>query len=529
MATREEVRQEAYVPALKKKNSMGSTFDGDMNGILRSTDNIYNFMPGSKELIDDEELFMLSARSSGHNVIQKRSFDDVEDPYEREKGQYDRQEDDVDDEEEELRVINNASDTNRNNRKESAIHESEEWDCDGYGEAGYKDDAEAPKEEERAREEKTHRNRSGLPYQHEVAMPKFFVGSKKLSISEAQLFGLLDKVGNLQIRSASPNGDPRRMRKHVEKLSAPRSPVLYELNDEEERNLTFQPKRSAEALAAMKNKRCGYDFMDRLSSRGDFLDRIAPDPAKTKKLPKSEMDALQADYEARIDKLQCPRCLRPQSFDEFFEKRRTCTLCSVKFEKLRVTSGAGFLRKMQQQEQQRLDRLKEVEKGMYGNQTQLTVVKKTEEAQGGKGSKPGAHGGDKRSAKCLSLLPQIKGNTKPKLRPVDHEIAAANIARVITIVPQPPTGDQHLPCAPPRRPASAKGSHSAVRGTNVAAQGAETILRIRKTEHGILNKALHQIQQQGGQRNAASHSGRAGAIETELSGVEARMQKLVQM
>ena len=45
------------------------------------------------------------------------------------------------------------------------------------------------------------------------------------------------------------------------------------------------------------------------------------------------------DYEARLDKLICPSCRKPQSFDEFFEKKRNCSQCKLKFEKLNVTSG----------------------------------------------------------------------------------------------------------------------------------------------------------------------------------------------
>lgn len=73
-----------------------------------------------------------------------------------------------------------------------------------------------------------------------------------------------------------------------------------------------------------------------------FVCVLSTDAAQSKgKLSKWEFEALKNDYEARHDKLMCPNCRKPQSFDEFFEKKRNCSQCQKKFEKLNVTSGAS--------------------------------------------------------------------------------------------------------------------------------------------------------------------------------------------
>ena len=63
------------------------------------------------------------------------------------------------------------------------------------------------------------------------------------------------------------------------------------------------------------------------------------DAAESKKLSKWELEKMKDDYEARLDKLICPNCRKPQSFDEFYEKKRNCSQCKMKYEKLNATSG----------------------------------------------------------------------------------------------------------------------------------------------------------------------------------------------
>lgn len=225
-------------------------------------------------------------------------------------------------------------------------------------------------EEENKREIESH------AYQHESSKPRYHVGKQTLSVAEALLFGLLDEGGNLKLRSRSPSHRAANAINHTHRLAKPRKALILERNEEEEENLTFRPRRSAAAIAAMKNKRCGYDFMDRLNNRGDFLDRITPDIGKKQKLPESEYDALKQDYDVKLDKLQCPQCLKPQSFDEHLENRRFCSACNCKFEKINVTNGANFLKKVKQKELERVERLRTVEMEMYGTATPSTVVNK---------------------------------------------------------------------------------------------------------------------------------------------------------
>lgn len=51
--------------------------------------------------------------------------------------------------------------------------------------------------------------------------------------------------------------------------------------------------------------------MDRLGSRGDFLQRINQENMKAihgRSYTKAQLDAMELDYKAMPDKLQCPLC-----------------------------------------------------------------------------------------------------------------------------------------------------------------------------------------------------------------------------
>eukprot|EP01039_Chlorochromonas_danica_P001973 gene1973-2153_t len=277
------------------------------------------------------------------------------------------------DEEEELHVIKAGEEEER---WDDGLQVFDDDDLDltallhgGHAEEG---DEEEQQEEEQGDEQEV----GNHVYQHESNKPRYRVGKQTLSVAEALLFGLLDEEGNLKLRSPSPDHRAAHAIRHTHRLAKPRKALILERNEEEEENLTFHPRRSAAAMAAMKNKRCGYDFMDRLNNRGDFLDRITPDIGKKKKLPESEYDALKQDYDAKLDKLQCPQCLKPQSFDEHLENRRFCSACNCKFEKINVTSGANFLKKVKRKELERVERLRAVEREMYGTATQSTIVNK---------------------------------------------------------------------------------------------------------------------------------------------------------
>jgi len=83
-------------------------------------------------------------------------------------------------------------------------------------------------------------------------------------------------------------------------------------------------------------------FLSFYSSYYDFsfdVFSLHKESSTSKGLSKWELEALKNDYEARHDKLMCPNCKKPQSFDEFYEKKRNCSQCQKKFEKLNITSG----------------------------------------------------------------------------------------------------------------------------------------------------------------------------------------------
>lgn len=59
---------------------------------------------------------------------------------------------------------------------------------------------------------------------------------------------------------------------HIKNISRPREIDLSEIHRDP--SPTFQPSKTKEALNAMRNKKCGYDFIERLNDRGDFMDRM---------------------------------------------------------------------------------------------------------------------------------------------------------------------------------------------------------------------------------------------------------------
>lgn len=136
----------------------------------------------------------------------------------------------------------------------------------------------------------------------------------------------------------------------------------------------FKPVKSKQAEAAMKNKKCGYDFLDNLNDGSDFLTRLfnAQHGSGGAKAKKGLLEALEKDYEYSHDKLQCPKCKKEQSFDEFQKKKRTCSQCSTaenpcKFQKLKITTGEKFNANNAERERLRQEKRDKLEMEMYGN------------------------------------------------------------------------------------------------------------------------------------------------------------------
>lgn len=352
-------------------------------------------------------------------------------------------------------------------------------------------------------------------YQHEAAKPRFAVGKEKLSISQAQLYGLLGKDGNIQLRSSSPSRSVKDMRSQVERLSRPHVPSTLLANEEEEKNLTFQPKRSAQALAAMKNKLCGYDFMDRINNRGGFLDRITPDIGKKKKIPQSQYDALKQDYDAKLDKLQCPKCLKPQSFDEHFENRRVCTACHVKFEKLNVSSGLSFLTNVKAKEAERVEKLKRIEREMYGDDGKSSVVNK---CSGPKTNPP------------TTALPPIQ-SSRPKSAPPKSKSKPTPAATPAIPEPLPPQKEL------PKPPIPSTSKTSTEKMLSLAHEKSNQAHRVLSELNKYPNIAVEVVDKQPTKPSQSRpksgsvkvESKPAGKVAKPLSATADKMQQLVQL
>lgn len=76
---------------------------------------------------------------------------------------------------------------------------------------------------------------------------------------------------------------------------------------------------------------------------------------------------MKEDYEARLDRLQCPTCRKYQSFDEYLEKRRICGQCKERFVKLHVSKFKSWEMKQTQNDLKKAEKLAKIEQEVYGN------------------------------------------------------------------------------------------------------------------------------------------------------------------
>lgn len=80
---------------------------------------------------------------------------------------------------------------------------------------------------------------------------------------------------------------------------------------------------------------------------------------------KALKDAQEEDYNARLDKLQCPKCRKHQSFDEFVSMKRVCGVCQERFVKLNVSKGRAWEAKQEENEKKRREKLAKIEAEAY--------------------------------------------------------------------------------------------------------------------------------------------------------------------
>lgn len=215
-------------------------------------------------------------------------------------------------------------------------------------------------------------NNESNPYQSELNAPIIVVGKTKLGLGKAKLYGLVNDDGEIEIldkNGKSSNADKIKQRKYLHKISKPRDPVEVAVPDDAP---TFKPIKNKEAEIAMRNPRCGYDFLDRLNERGNFLDRVFGNKIEDKK-KKKLLESAEADYDAKLDKLACPQCKKEQSFLEYHEKRRYCSQCKEKFCRLNIFNPSSFERRMREQELKRKQGLDDIDDEMYGKTSAAKV------------------------------------------------------------------------------------------------------------------------------------------------------------
>lgn len=361
--------------------------DEDDAALMENAD-IADYMPTNDEM---NEQMIYSLSDDGKLMKRRYSRSQVLQDEDNQNEDNENYEDDNNDDELYIIPNNNSQHDNTDNDE----HKSREGEDDGRSKSSNKS--------------------MSHPYQHRVNKPIHKVGTTKITLSQAKLFGLLDNEGNVVIKkntgddSAKSSLSLEQRKKYYNSMAKPNT-IADTLNPNDyldPRDIpTFKPGRSKEAAKAMKDPKCGYDFMDRLDSRGDFLDRVDNrNPSGDKKMSKSQFEALEQDYLAKHDKLQCPKCLLPQTFKEFFEKQRKCTRCNLKFEKLNVSSGLGFAKKNEMREKERLEKLRAIEIEMYGDTAKSRIGShlntKTENIA--KPVRPSSSSGQKTTNKSESL------------------------------------------------------------------------------------------------------------------------------
>ena len=272
------------------------------------------------------------------------------------------------------RSFDNA-DTFQRDRINKMIEQQEDGEYDEYGD--YEDDygedeinvMDDAGDVYRNNNTTTYDDNETRPYQNPLLKPIIKVGGLEIGLSKAKLYGLVDGDGNVALPGEKRDvlktkNDARR---YFKKMAAPREINADEILEKfDEEKPTFKPTRNRDAEAAMRNPRCGYDFVDRLKAKGDFLDR-AFGGSTNAKAEKKKTDVAEEAYKDRIDKLRCPLCKREQSFQQFFTKQRDCNQCGVRFVPSKVHSSVDFEARMADAERRRAEKLKKLDDEVYAS------------------------------------------------------------------------------------------------------------------------------------------------------------------
>lgn len=302
----------------------------------------------------------------------------------------------------------------------------------------YVDDAENP---ETSEESAPHvAQRKERPYQTNMTRPAVQYGHTKLTYGEAKLYGLLDENGNIKIKCN--NDSFKRSREavlHSRAMAERKEPTKLDVS-EEEKELTFKPMRSKEANKAMHSRGCGYDFVNRLGEGGDFLQRAFAKGEKGK-AEKRLQEAMKEDYEARLDRLKCPKCNKFQAFDEFIEKKRSCQQCHVRYVKASVSHPKAYAKKQEEAEQRRRERLKKIEDELYpplpkhsGQAGGKSLIERTNELMIAQKEQARAEQEAKKKAQ-IDALAKARAPPKPVTQPVRVPIAEGKPPRPFSGTP----------------------------------------------------------------------------------------------
>jgi hypothetical protein len=205
-------------------------------------------------------------------------------------------------------------------------------------------------------------------YLSKIAKPMYKSGNTTISYAEAKLFGLLDKDGNIKTSKIKPT-DINDITAKLESqttarafaMSNPRAPPPAPKPE------AAKPLKSKAAQSAMADPGCGYDFLDKYAEKGNFLETLAAQDASRKAKSKGADDHVKADYEAKLDKLACPSCKREQSFDEWFQKKRSCGRCQERFRQINVSNATSYVKRMEAAQKKKEERLKKAENDVYGS------------------------------------------------------------------------------------------------------------------------------------------------------------------
>jgi hypothetical protein len=216
-----------------------------------------------------------------------------------------------------------------------------------------------------------YKNDHSHPYDNEVTREIYRVGNTSVGMSQAKLYGLCDTHGNLKLPRKSNEKEPA-IYERINSLSKPKKQssdnyLTNTIKNEDKEYRTLKKK----ALRAMRDPSCGYDFVDRLKDRGDLIDRLANNLTNYESAKKKQSEL---DYDALVDKLCCPKCKKNQSFEEFYENKRSCSACNVNFIKPTICNMRSFESRMKQHQAKKEQKLAEIDSEMYGETGRLKLL-----------------------------------------------------------------------------------------------------------------------------------------------------------